>query len=586
MKALLPFSLLLFLEVAGLNNAFGGNEIGEKQTVAVTVAAADGGSKPRAEAASSVPEDRCPSGFEVRISAAADGSFSCIPAATSRNTTAPAAATSGRPAARKIVQDAMIVFASDQDARKAEAAYRKALELDRGYLPAYLELGILQEAREDWAGARQSFEQVIAHARPGQFADTAREELARIDAVSKSSGTTEGRRYDDLIFQAQAFLLAGQLRPATNRAAAAQALDAKRWEAYALAADIAARSGQPAQASSFLKLAMERAPESERTKLAKRAPTTVSSTQPDAAIDARGLQELLAQKDFAKAVQSAKRLGDEYQRNPKDVNAAVKAAVAYALVGDYVDAVDTLTRFQTAAPGQRQDVAPWLDAINQRRPPVKFPYLKTRNDYVWLYTKSLPISLIDVRQEIKCFEAGYRYCAYAAGLTYEALDEDYQQALAWYQRAADLGDFLAMTKIGNLYMNGKGVPASQSRARLWYAKVVKAAREGNVEAMNALGRYTCYPCDPGKAPFWAKKAAENGQPESYFEQIKTMGIDGKKEGKLLHKFAADGYAEARHILDLYAPVQQRMQSGNANAFDDIRQEAWKQVGAVFPYFGY
>jgi len=61
--------------------------------------------------------------------------------------------------------------------------------------------------------------------------------------------------------------------------------------------------------------------------------------------------------------------------------------------------------------------------------------------------------------------------------------QDYHQAMAWFQKAAALGDSSAMLGIGLLYENGHGVPRDLTKARIW---LEKSAKLGNLLAQNEL----------------------------------------------------------------------------------------------------
>jgi len=75
---------------------------------------------------------------------------------------------------------------------------------------------------------------------------------------------------------------------------------------------------------------------------------------------------------------------------------------------------------------------------------------------------------------------------YQQGLTaYSA--KDYQNAAAWWQKAAAQDHAAAMYGLGNLYANGQGVAASRAKALRWYKR---GAALGDRDAMFALGY--CY----------------------------------------------------------------------------------------------
>jgi uncharacterized protein len=71
--------------------------------------------------------------------------------------------------------------------------------------------------------------------------------------------------------------------------------------------------------------------------------------------------------------------------------------------------------------------------------------------------------------------------AYAEG---NGVDQNFDLAMKWYQRAADQGNADAENAIGVMYRTGSGVDQSKEEALLWYRK---AARQGNGLAMFNLG---------------------------------------------------------------------------------------------------
>ena len=55
------------------------------------------------------------------------------------------------------------------------------------------------------------------------------------------------------------------------------------------------------------------------------------------------------------------------------------------------------------------------------------------------------------------------------------VDQDFEQAMKWYQKAAATGNAKAMKHIGFFYQNGYGVPKDSDQADLWYRKAAMAA---------------------------------------------------------------------------------------------------------------
>jgi len=76
------------------------------------------------------------------------------------------------------------------------------------------------------------------------------------------------------------------------------------------------------------------------------------------------------------------------------------------------------------------------------------------------------------------FRLGLKY-ANGAGAA-----RDYEQAAAWYLKAAEQNHPLAQLNLGVLYARGQGVPKDDARAAMW---IQKAAQQGAAEAQFNLG---------------------------------------------------------------------------------------------------
>jgi hypothetical protein len=89
--------------------------------------------------------------------------------------------------------------------------------------------------------------------------------------------------------------------------------------------------------------------------------------------------------------------------------------------------------------------------------------------------------------------------------------QDYEQAMRWYRKAADMGSAKAMIHVGELYDSGHGVPADYSEAMRWFRK---AADKGDGFAMvqisylYQLGHGV--PKDEEQARQWMKRAVTSG----------------------------------------------------------------------------
>jgi uncharacterized protein len=66
----------------------------------------------------------------------------------------------------------------------------------------------------------------------------------------------------------------------------------------------------------------------------------------------------------------------------------------------------------------------------------------------------------------------------------KGVPQDYQQAVSWYRKAAKQGLAEAQFNLGNMYRYGKGVPPDYKEAVSWYRK---AGEQGHAEAQFNLG---------------------------------------------------------------------------------------------------
>ncbi|MEI9902941.1 MAG: tetratricopeptide repeat protein [Asticcacaulis sp.] len=64
------------------------------------------------------------------------------------------------------------------------------------------------------------------------------------------------------------------------------------------------------------------------------------------------------------------------------------------------------------------------------------------------------------------------------------VDQDYAQALSWYQKAADNGNSDAEVALAMMYTRGAGVPQDDAQALAWDQK---AAAQGNMGAQYDIG---------------------------------------------------------------------------------------------------
>ncbi|MBR3451266.1 MAG: SEL1-like repeat protein [Muribaculaceae bacterium] len=100
------------------------------------------------------------------------------------------------------------------------------------------------------------------------------------------------------------------------------------------------------------------------------------------------------------------------------------------------------------------------------------------------------------------------------GIMYEngqGVPQDYAEAIKWYRKAAEQGDANGQNNLGAMCENGRGVPQDYTEAVRWYRK---AAEQGDANGQNSLGIMYAdgqgVPQDYAEAIKWFRKAAEQG----------------------------------------------------------------------------
>jgi TPR repeat protein len=110
--------------------------------------------------------------------------------------------------------------------------------------------------------------------------------------------------------------------------------------------------------------------------------------------------------------------------------------------------------------------------------------------------------------------------AYAEGL---GVEENQELAMAWYYRAADLGNMLAQHNIGNAYHEGNNAPRDLGTAAYWFHR---AAEQGDALPMLWLGQF--YERGEGvgqdreQALYWYRESAKRGRADAQ-EALDRLG---------------------------------------------------------------
>lgn len=122
----------------------------------------------------------------------------------------------------------------------------------------------------------------------------------------------------------------------------------------------------------------------------------------------------------------------------------------------------------------------------------------------------------------KAAAAGYAPAMSILGVFYSAgggVPQDYEIAVQWYRKAAERGYAVAMYNLGVRYADGLGVGGQDyEQAASWFEKAAGRKHIGAMEGLAYLylaGRGV--PRDDEKAVHWFRLAAENGRPDAMYQ---------------------------------------------------------------------
>lgn len=105
--------------------------------------------------------------------------------------------------------------------------------------------------------------------------------------------------------------------------------------------------------------------------------------------------------------------------------------------------------------------------------------------------------------------------------------ELYNEAVVWYQKAAQHGYAAAQNSLGYAYEWGQGIEMNMQHALRWYRQ---AAEQGHAQAQNNLGTMYDYgkgvDDDEKKATYWYQKSAEQGNSAAQ----RNLGLKFSKGG--------------------------------------------------------
>ena len=157
-----------------------------------------------------------------------------------------------------------------------------------------------------------------------------------------------------------------------------------------------------------------------------------------------------------------------------------------------------------------------------------------------------------ILSQLKKNRINFEYCKEGEKLY---SDKKYEQAIYWWQKAADAGNSAAQKNLAICYFNGYGVEKDVEKAIYWWQK---AADAGNSTAQNSLAyRYFAgdgVEKDVEKAVYWCQKAADAGYSAAQYRLafcfLKGDGVEKDVEKAVYwwQKAADAGDSDAQNSL--------------------------------------
>ena len=114
-----------------------------------------------------------------------------------------------------------------------------------------------------------------------------------------------------------------------------------------------------------------------------------------------------------------------------------------------------------------------------------------------------------------------------------------EEAVRWFQKAADQGHLIAMHNLGHAYWTGEGVERSDSLGDFW---MLKAAKGGLARSQGEIGRRAINRNEFESARQWLELGADQGDAQSKYNLAKLLedALGGPRD----EQRAADLYREA------------------------------------------
>lgn len=137
----------------------------------------------------------------------------------------------------------------------------------------------------------------------------------------------------------------------------------------------------------------------------------------------------------------------------------------------------------------------------------------------------------------------------------DGVEQDYQEAVTWYKKAAELGDADGQFALGVMYVNGLGVIRDEIEAMQWFRKAAEqghAPSQTNIGSMYAFGQGVSQ--DYTEAAMWYRKAAENNfaAAQTNLGSLYLYGYGVQQDNQtaytLFSQAAEQGYGDAQANL--------------------------------------
>lgn len=118
-------------------------------------------------------------------------------------------------------------------------------------------------------------------------------------------------------------------------------------------------------------------------------------------------------------------------------------------------------------------------------------------------------------------EEGVAQAQYALGVMYSnghGVEQDYESAVSWYEKAVLQGHVEAMNNLANCYNNGQGVEENLPEAFKWWLKAAQRRYEPCYSLVAGIYYEGMYGVKKNykEAAFWYEKAAETGDQEGVY----------------------------------------------------------------------